>query len=459
MPNSKDRLKFAAAAAALSFSLSGPFAGSLLAAQQKAPVLKATHQVTPELKTEEYQLENGLTVFLTPNKKAPSVSIIHWVHAGSLHETPGITGIAHLFEHMMFRPLSAKEDDFSTKMKKLGADFNANTRFESTVYTTSVPEKHLNAALKVESERFQNLTVTKDLLDTERKAVWSEYSTKMDANPIFDLWYTLYTAAFPKHPLGWMIIGFREDLEKITAEDCNKFFKTFYRPNNTGLFISGNFDSKATIAEVQKNYGKWEKGTNSVLPDPFKHDNKFVSKEGVLTSKTLSYIAAYRTPLLNKDNYDVQQLVNHIFFKSKFSLAKRRFVHDKKIAADASDWNFSYDNGMLRLYLNMLPGATAELVVSETSALVEDFKKLSDQEYNAYAKELQIDAGESLQRNVVSNMELALYWGKSGGPASLQHLVSGKTQIARAVVESFIGEYFKKENLVVVSNKAEKSSH
>jgi len=444
-------------ATALLFSMIA--AGTAFGAQSKAPKLIATHQVNADLKTEEYQLENGLTVFLTPNKKAPNVSIIHWVHAGSLHETPGITGIAHLFEHMMFRPLTPKDDDFSTKMKKLGGDFNANTRFESTVYTTTVPDSHLNAALKIESDRFQKLTVTKDLLDTERKAVWSEYSMKMDANPIFDLWYTLYTAGFPKHPLGWMIIGFREDLEKISAADCNKFFMTFYRPNNTGLFISGNIDTKSTIADVQKYYGTWERGKDSQLPGAFVHDNKYVFKEGVLTSKTKSFIAAYRTPLLNKDNYDVQQLVNHIFFRSKASLAKRRFVHDKKIAAEVSDWNFSYDNGMLRLYLNMLPGATTDLVVNETTALVEDFKKLSDEEFKVFMKELQIDTAESLQRNVVANMELALFWGKSGGAASLQNLVSGKTQVTRKAVESFIGQYFKKENLVVVSNKSEKSSH
>ncbi len=455
MPKLNDYLKVGVAAAALCFSLATTGNG----AEGKAPVLKVTHQVTADLKTEEYQLENGLTVFLTPNKKAPNVSIIHWVHAGSLHETPGITGIAHLFEHMMFRPLSPKEDDFSTKMKKLGADFNANTRFESTVYTSSVPDKQLNAALKIESDRFKKLAVTKDLLDTERKAVWSEYSTKMDANPVFDLWYTLYTTAFPKHPLGWMIIGFREDLEKITAEDCNKFFSTFYRPNNIGLFISGNIDTKKTLADIQKNYGDWQKGTDSVLPAAFVHDNKFATKEGVLTSKTLNYLAGYRTPLLNKENYDLQQLVNHIFFSSKSSLATKRFVHDKKIAAEASDWNFTYDNGMLRLYLNMLPGATPDLIVQEIGALNEDFRKLSDDEFKAYARELQTNAAESLQRNVVSNMELALLWGKSGGPASLQQLVSGKAQIAREKVEVFVSEYFKKENLVVVSNKSEKSSH
>lgn len=443
---------------ALSVILCGSvFAGRAVA--EKLPVPVSTQSVTADLKTEEYVLDNGLTVYLTANPKAPNISVIHWVKAGSLHETPGITGIAHLFEHMMFRPLAAGEDDFSTKLRKLGGDFNANTRFESTVYTTTVPDERLDDVLKLESDRFKKLSVTKDLLDTERKAVWSEYSTKMDANPSFDLWYTVYQAGFPNHPFGWMIIGYRADLEKISAEDSNKFFAKFYRPNNTGLFISGNIDTKKTIAAVQKYYADWKKGEPSALPAAYKHDNKYVYKEGLLTSKSLNFLVGYRTPMLSKDNYDLQRLTNHIFFGSDYSLAKRRFVHDLKIAAEATDWNFDYDNGMLRLYLTMLPGADAARVVKEMDALVEDFSKMPDADFAAYVNELRISMAEGLQRNKTVNMEMALAWGKNDGPGSLNAFISGTTDISKKQVQAFVAEFFKKENMVVVTNKQEKSSH
>lgn len=437
--------------------LSFVFAG--VAAAENIPVLKSTQAVTADLKTEEYVLDNGLTVYLTANPKAPNVSVIHWVNAGSLHETPGITGIAHLFEHMMFRPLAAGEDDFSTKLRKLGGDYNANTRFESTVYTTTVPDERLDDVLKLESDRFKKLTVTKELLDTERKAVWSEYSTKMDANPSFDLWYSVYAAGFPNHPFGWMIIGFRADLEKITAEDCNKFFARFYLPNNTGLFISGNIDTKKTIAAVQKYYSEWKKGEPSALPAAYQHDNKYVFKEGLLTSKSLNFLVGYRTPVLNKDNYDLQWVTDRIFFGSDYSLAKRRFVHGQKIASDASDWNFEYDNGMLRLYLTMLPGGNVEQVVQGMAALNDDFNKMTDEDFSAYLAELRIGAAEALQRNKTMNMDMALAWGKNAGPASLNNFITGTKDISKKQVQDFVAEYFKKENMVVVTNKQEKSSH
>lgn len=439
------------------------FAWTALAAKgQPLPALKAKHAVAGDLTTEEYVLENGLSVFLTPNKKAPNVSVIHWVNAGSLHESPGISGIAHLFEHMMFRPLAPGEDDFSTKLRKLGGDYNANTRFESTVYTTTVPDEQLTAVLKHEADRFQKLKVTKELLDTERKAVWSEYSTKLDANPVFDLWYQVYKAGFPGHPFGWHIVGFREDLEKISADDCNKFFSRYYRPNNTGLFIAGNIDVKATLAAVVANYGSWQKGEASKMPPAFKHDNKFVFQEGVLASEARNYLIGYRTPPLSaKENPElaIQKVVNHIFFGSDYSLAKRRFVHDKKVASEASDFNFSYDNGMLRLFLVMLPGASTEGVVADVEALNGDFAKLSDEEFSAYLNEVRIGSAEDLQRNKTINMDLALHWGKSGGPASLHDFVAGKTKISRKEVADFVGAYFKKENMVVVTNKQEKPSH
>jgi zinc protease len=439
------------------------WSGAVLAAgPAKLPALKAKHAVAGNLTTEEYVMANGLTVFLTPNKKAPNVSVIHWVNAGSLHESAGISGIAHLFEHMMFRPLAPGEDDFSTKLRKLGGDYNANTRFESTVYTTTVPDQQLAAVLKHEADRFKRLKVTKELLDTERKAVWSEYSTKLDANPVFDLWYQVYKAGFPGHPFGWHIVGFREDLEKIIADDCNQFFSRYYRPNNTGLFIAGNIDVKATLAAVVSNYGDWQPGEASKMPPPFKHDDKYVQREGVLPSEAQNYLIGFRTPPLSaRENPDlaIQRVVNHLFFGSDYSLAKRRFVHDKKIASEASDFNFDYDNGMLRLFLVMLPGATTDQVVSEVNALADDFARLSDDEFNSYLNEVRILTAEGLQRNKTINMEMALYWGKSGGPASLHDFVTGRTKISRSDVAAFVEKYFKKDNMVVVRSKQEKSSH
>ena len=121
----------------------------LPATSQAAPLPKGVKlikevRLRDKVTAAQYELANGLTVVLLPNKLAPLTSVYHWVKAGSLHETPGITGIAHLFEHMMFRPLTPDEPTFFMKVKKLGVAANAFTEFAMTVYTSTVPTKNLH---------------------------------------------------------------------------------------------------------------------------------------------------------------------------------------------------------------------------------------------------------------------------------------------------------------------------
>ncbi len=322
----------------------------------------------------EYILKNGLTVYLLPNKKAPVTNVFHWVKAGSLHEKPGVTGIAHLFEHMMFRPLKKSEPGFFDKIREIGGDGNASTRFESTVYTSTVPNENLEKLLKIESDRFQNLKVDDDLLNIERKAVWSEYSTKIDSNPILDLWHATYHAGFPGHPFGWTIIGEREDLDKIKATDCTEFFNKNYVPKNIGLFISGDFDAKKTIQSVDSLYGSWKSGTTNSLPAAYNHTTGLVRAEGKLASNSKNVLLGFRIPMIDSQNFLRISLLAHIFFSSEFSLAKRRFIHGEKFSSSVEDFNTDSDSGLLKVLVQLLPNVKTERLISEIPNLVIDFK-------------------------------------------------------------------------------------
>ncbi|RYZ54978.1 MAG: insulinase family protein, partial [Proteobacteria bacterium] len=298
-----------------------------------------------DLKSYEYMLPNGLTVVLTPNSKAPTTSIFHWVKVGSLHETPGITGIAHLFEHMMFRPLQKDAPTFDTLIRPLGGDINANTRYGATVYTTTVSNGKLGEALKLESDRFKKLVVTDDLLKVEREAVRSEYSMGIDSKPQMDLWFTLYSAGFPNHPYGWTIVGDRPDLDKISAKDCNAFFQKFYKPNNVGLFIAGDFDLEQAKAWVLANYGDWQKGENPTEPAPFKNKG-LIKAEGKLTAQNRNLLLGYRLDPINEKNFTLFTLADHLIANSASSLAKGRLVYGEKLASSVSSFNTDYDFGL-----------------------------------------------------------------------------------------------------------------
>ncbi|RZA22778.1 MAG: insulinase family protein, partial [Proteobacteria bacterium] len=278
-----------------------------------------------DLKSYEYTLPNGLTVVLTPNSKAPTTSIYHWVKVGSLNETPGITGIAHLFEHMMFRPLSKDVPNFDTLVRPLGGDINANTRYGATVYTTTISNGKLGEALKLESDRFQKLVVSDELLKVEREAVRSEYSMGIDSKPMMDLWFTLFQKGFPGHPYGWTIVGDRADLDKINAKDCNTFFQKYYKPNNIGLFIAGDFTLDQAKAWVDQYYGGWQRGETVKTPPPFKNKG-MIRAEGKLSSQAQNILLGYRLEDLTGDNFTLFTLADHILAGSSNSLASKRLV-------------------------------------------------------------------------------------------------------------------------------------
>lgn len=442
-------------AATIAFLSAGGLALAGAGAAPAGEPLKPTRTLTLRegVDIREYSLPNGLTVVLTANPRAPLTSIYHWVKAGSLHETKGITGMAHLFEHMMFRPLAPDKPGFWVHAARLAAQANANTRFASTVYTTTVPDENLREALQLESDRFEKLTVTDELLDVERKAVWSEYSTKMDANPIIDLWDRVYRAGFPGHPYGWMIIGDREDLEKIKATHCNDFFKRLYRPNNTGLFISGNFDPEKVIAWVQELYGDWEKGEDSKLPEPFAARAGAVWAQGKLPSTAKNVLIGYRTPEFDGKNHHLQSFVNHVLFEANLSLARRRLLHDKKMVSAVEGFNFSYDSGMIKVMATLLPGVTKEAAAAEINELVKDFAKLDAAEFQAYLKDYHIAYAEAIQKNESLNESIALSWGKFGSLDAVVESAKAPLSVTQADVQQFLEKYVTSDNMVAVTNK------
>lgn len=399
------------------------------------------------------RLNNGLSVLLVKNTKAPGTSIYHWVKAGSLHEKPGSTGIAHLFEHMMFRPLKAGAPGFMPAIEALGGDSNASTRFDATVYTTTVPQRNLARALTLESTRFQHMRVNKELLDLERQAVWSEYSTKFDANPVIDLWFWIYRAAFPGHPFGWMIVGFREDLERIDADACNDFFQAHYVPNNVGLLIAGDIDVNQTLSLVEKLYGNWTPGEASKLPPDYVPEAQFTRQKSALPSGSKMLLLGYRLKTLPPADMLTLRLANYILYGADYSLARRDLLHKNHLVSELSEFNFDYDRGLLKVFAVLPPETQVSKVVEHLHRLPTSLHALSEREFNAYATSFRIDLIERIQRNEGLLQELGYHWGNYGDISYLLETLANKTTITRERLETLVTEIVTPSNAVLVTNK------
>jgi len=213
------------------------------------------------LKVHEYRLGNGLQILLVPDTSAPVVTFQAWFKVGSADEKmdPALqrTGLAHLFEHMMFRGTPKNPDQvFDNKLSAAGAvGMNATTWFDRTNYFESVPKERLELVLELESDRMANLVINEQLFKTELGAVFGELKMRND-KPGSVAYEKVWNLAFDQHPYKYSVIGTPEELNSFTVKDAMHFYRTFYAPNNATIILLGDFKVTAALRLVEKYYAK-----------------------------------------------------------------------------------------------------------------------------------------------------------------------------------------------------------
>jgi len=214
------------------------------------------------VQSETYTLPNGLTVILTPDKRLPTVGVNLWYHVGGANETPGRSGFAHLFEHLMFqgsKHRTGNEQDFAGLLEAAGSsDLNASTWNDRTNYFETLPANRLELALWLESERMAFLLdgLDQTKLDNQREVVRNERRQSVENTPYGKAEVRLVELLFPKpHPYFGAVIGSHEDLQAATLDDVKSFFRTFYVPANASLVVAGDFDPAKARALVEKYFG------------------------------------------------------------------------------------------------------------------------------------------------------------------------------------------------------------
>src|SRR5437870_2365855 len=193
----------------------------------------------PDLKFEKYQLPNGLTVILSEDHRLPQVAIDVWYHVGAANQTPGHSGFAHLFEHMMFSGSKHVRPDISAVFSSIGVtNYNGTTNFDRTNYFEVVPSNRLATALWVEADRMGYLldTLDEQKLKVQRDVVSNEKRQNTENQPYGMAQQRLYDLLFPKpHPYYEGVIGDIADIQNASPADVRGFFRTFYGPQNASL--------------------------------------------------------------------------------------------------------------------------------------------------------------------------------------------------------------------------------
>ena len=370
----------------------------------------------------EYKMHNGLQILLVPDDTAPVFAYQMWFKVGSASEKldPKLkkTGLAHLFEHMMFRGTPKVPDQiFDQKMSTAGAvGMNATTWFDRTNYFESLPKERLELAFELESDRMQNLAIDKKLFDTERGAVFGELKMRND-KPSSVAFEKLWELAYDVHPYRSPVIGSPEELASFTVEDAMYFYKTYYAPNNAALVLLGDFKIPRALALAEKYYGKMKsqeipQREFPVEPEQTKPKRKDITHP--LATSDILYIG-YKIPSIFHNDMAALEAVGAVLAYGNGSILEQELVQEN-IASSASASPMMYRNPSLFLVgIQMAPGkdyGTAVKVVNKALSRIREGKVSAEEleraknQYllNQYSQLLNMsDLGENLGESLVSS--------------------------------------------------------
>ncbi|MGC1616162.1 MAG: pitrilysin family protein [Candidatus Acidiferrum sp.] len=288
---------------------------------------------------QKFVLENGLTVIVHEDHKAPIVAINIWYHVGSKNEKPGKTGFAHLFEHLMFGGSEHSHGRYIDAMEKIGAtDLNGTTNNDRTNYFENVPTSAVDFTLWMESDRMGFLLGSLDqkTLDLQRGVVQNE--KRQDENQPYAVSEQLITQnTYPAgHPYSWTVIGDMADLNAASMDDVKEWFKTYYGPSNVTIVLAGDIDVKTAKEKVEKYFGNIPPGP------PVAHQEVWIAK---MTGKHRQIVQdrvpqariykVWNIPQYGSADADYLDMVSDVLSQGKTSRFYKRLVYDDQIATDA----------------------------------------------------------------------------------------------------------------------------
>ena len=293
-----------------------------------------------EIPYTKYVLDNGLTLIVHEDHKAPIVAVNVWYHVGSKNEKPGKTGFAHLFEHLMFNGSEHFDDDFFKATEKVGAtDMNGTTSEDRTNYFENAPEDALDFLLWLESDRMGHMVgaISQAKLDEQRGVVQNE--KRQGENQPYAIAYELITKnTFPAgHPYSWTVIGSMEDLNAASLEDVKEWFRTYYGAANATLVVAGDVQPKEVLEKVKRNFGSVPSG-----PPVSRQEAWIAKRTGTHRMRAQDRVPQARVyKVWNIPPYGTTEgnhldLVSDVLSSGKNSRLYKRLVYDDQIATDVS---------------------------------------------------------------------------------------------------------------------------
>ncbi|MDR3298980.1 MAG: insulinase family protein [Candidatus Accumulibacter sp.] len=311
----------------------------------------------------EQQLTNGLRVIVKEDRRAPTAVHMVWYRAGSIDETNGTTGVAHLLEHMMFKGTpSIGAGEFSRLVAAAGGRDNAFTSRDYTAYYQQVPKRELERMIALEADRMRHLTLDPKEFEQEIKVVMEERRLRTDDRPTAALSEQTHAVAFQAHPYRVPVIGWMNDLEAMTAQDARDWYERWYVPNNAYVVIVGDVDHQDVFRLAEQYYGPLAARslpTRKPQVEPIQAGiRRLVFKAPADLPVVLM---AYKVPVLRDVDQDVDpyalEMLSAILDGHEAARFTRRLVREQRLAVSAGVGYDATARGPGLFYLQGSPSA------------------------------------------------------------------------------------------------------
>lgn len=413
-----------------------------------APAICADEALIPY---ELFVLDNGLTLIVHEDHKAPVVSVNIWYHVGSKNEQPGQTGFAHLFEHLMFQGSENFDGEYIESLQQIGAtDLNGTTWFDRTNYFQTVPKTALDRVLWLESDRMGHLlgAIDQAKLDEQRGVVQNE-KRQGENQPYDKVWQHLLKQLYTDgHPYSWETIGSMKDLEAASLEDVQEWFRTYYGPNNAVLAVAGDVETAKVLERVKHYFGDIPPGPPLVKLEEWvpRHSSERRERIEDRVSQERLYMA-WTSPRWGTRAASDLELALHIIGGDKNSRLYKRLVYEDQIATDVEMGAYNLEIAGLT-YLQASAKVGVDLAIIEKAAK-EEIQRFIDR--GPTAKELervQTQYRASFLRGIE---RVGGFGGKSGvlaenmvyggSPDRYQRKLDYIADASRADLQTVVGEW------------------
>jgi zinc protease len=412
----------------------------------------------PEITMEQFTLANGLTLFVLPDHRLPIVSLQIHYKVGSRHELPGITGISHLFEHLMFRGTETLEpEEFSRLLQAKGGEINAFTTRDHTSYFENLPAEHLELGLQLEADRLLHLKLDDDTFQPERQVVISERKLRSVDSPFGLVEEQLFATAYTQHPYNWPVVGWDQDLHRMTLDDCLAYYRSHYHPGKITVVIAGDVEPARARDLVDQYFGQIPAPPADpepkVVEPPQRGERRAVVKK---VSQVEALLAGFHIVGIDHPDLYALNLLAVILSGGKASRFNQEFVRVGKAIAlevELAPLPFSaQDPDLLAVTAVATPGRPLPELEQELWAALDRLQQdgVSSAELARAKKLVRSQAVRSLAHNFFRGLLVGLFHLKTGDAHLANRILSSLDAVTEADILRVARTYLKEDNRTVV---------